>query len=362
MKRLLAPLAVLLAVALGATGCNLASTPSVAARVDGANITTANLDSILSTLKSDHAFLCLSGAGSNVPTTGAGTGTWNEVYAGSVLAQLVKFEVLRQLVAAHHLYVPSNDLTVAAAEVESAMSQTGETSCSGTPQTALQTAGTTFETALLDNQLDQDAYSAYLAGTSLHPAALASWERSHPTSTDESCTSVIQVTSKSVAVKLDRAIRAGASFAAEATKYTTNTGTGKGGAVGCVLEQSWVAGLGPIVAALRVGAVSAPVSYQSGWLLFLVTSRVPEPTSGLATLLGEEESSSFNRQYAVALTHDHITVSPAYGRWSVVVTKTGFEVSIVPPGDKACAYALSASAAGCTTTTTTAPAVGSAPG
>jgi hypothetical protein len=353
VQRFLAPLAVLLAVALGATGCNLASTPSVAARVNGSNITTATLDSVLSTLKTDHAFLCLSGAGSNPPTTGVGTGTWNEVYAGFVLAQLVKFEVLRQIVAAHHLDVPRSDLTTAAAEVESGISGTGQTGC-GTAQSALQSAGTTFETALLDSQLDQDAYSAYLAGTSLQPTALLSWARSHPASTDESCTSVIQVTSKSLAVKIDRAIRAGASFAAEATKYTTNTGTGKGGSVGCVLEQSWVAGLGPIVAALHVGAVSAPVSYQSGWLLFSVTSRVLEPASGLVTLLEEQEITSFNRQYASALTHDDITVSPAYGSWSVVLTKTGLDVSIVPPANKACAYAVKAAAAGCATSGTAA--------
>jgi hypothetical protein len=355
VKRFLTTLSVLLAVALASTGCNVSSTPSVAGRVNASTISTAKLDDMLASLKSDSALLCLSGGGKAPMTTGAGTGTWNIEYAGFVLAQLIKFDALQQLVAAHHLYVPTTDLDAAKTEVESAIDAAAQTGCPGTPVTAVDDAGTLFRAALLDNQLNQDAYSAYLAGTSLQPASLASWERANTTSTSQSCTSVIQLTSHSLALKLEGAIRAGASFASEADRYSQSTGTAKGGAVGCILEQDWVGNLGPIVAGLRIGAVSRPVSYESGWLLFLVTKRVPEPVAGLLTLLEEHESASFDQQYGKALADAHVTVSPVYGTWRLVVSKAGIEVSIVPPSPAACSYALSAVASGCATTSTAAP-------
>jgi hypothetical protein len=223
-------------------------------------------------------------------------------------------------------------------------------------------AGTLFETALLRNQLYVDAFAAYLAGTSLHPAALASWERTHQTSASESCTSVIEVASHPLVLKLEGAISKGASFASEADSNNPSNSTGEGGAIGCILEPNLPGNLGPIVAALHVGVVSRPVSYQSGWLLFLVTKRVLEPAAGLLTLLEDLEGTAFNQQYGKALSDARVTVSPVYGTWRLVVSKIGVDVSIVPPSDKACAYALSATAAGCATTTTAAPAASTGAG
>jgi len=344
----------LLLVALVSAGCNVSSSTSAAARVNASTITVTKLNEMMTALKGDAEFLCLSGAGAKPITTGAGTGTWNEEFAGYVLTQLIKFSLLQQMVAARHLVVPAADLSDAKTEVESAIQGAGQTGCSGTPATAINDAGAVFQTALLDNQLDQDAYSAYLAGTSLDPAALASWGQSHQTITAESCTSVIQVSSNSLARKLETAIRGGVSFAKEADRYNAQNTTGKGGEVGCVLEQQWVGGLGPTVSGLQVGVVSRPVSYQSAWLLFLVTKRVAEPADGLLAILEQHEATSFNQQYGKVLSDAHVTVSPVYGTWKRTRSSAGIALSIVPPSSKACAYALSTASNGCATRTTTA--------
>jgi hypothetical protein len=348
VKRFLATFSVLLAVALASTGCNISSSSSVAARVNSSVITTAKLDALMAELKGDSALLCLGGGVSH--TTGNGTGTWSEAYAGYVLAQLIKFEVLRNVVVAHHLSEPASDMSAAKAQVEADLAQATRSGCTGTGSQAIADAGATFRSDLVANQLDDDAYSAYLAGTSLQSATLASWEQAHRAALAESCTSVIQVSTEALARKLAAAIRGGASFAAEATSHSQSSGTGAGGALGCILESQWAAGLGPKVAALSVGAVSAPVSYESGWLLFLVTRRVTEPLPGVLNLLTTSELNAFDQHYAGALGAAHVTVSPLYGTWHLVVSKAGVDVSIVPPSHRACTYAPQAADAGCPTT------------
>lgn len=356
MKRILTTFCVLLVVGLVGSGCNVSSTPPVAGRVDGSAITTARLDGLMEALKGDGALLCLSGEGTHPVTTGAGTDTWSETYAGYVLAQLIKFQVLANLVTGHHLYLPASDVSVARAQIASSLAAASRSGCSATGVKALAEAGDAYRTDLVANQLQEDAYLAYLAGTSLHPNALASWEQAHPASTLESCTSVIQVTSHSQAVSIEAAIRAGASFASEANSNNPSGATGAGGSVGCIVEQDFPGTLGLTVAALPVGVVSPPVTYQADSLLFLVTKRLPEPLPAVLGLLGSDETTSFNAHYAAALSKAHITVSPAYGSWSVAVSKGGVDVIIQPPSDSSCAYALAATAAGCATTLPTLPA------
>jgi parvulin-like peptidyl-prolyl isomerase len=360
VKGFLATSCVLLALAIVASGCNVASTPSVAARVNSSTITTADLNGMMTALKGDPDCVCSGGPAAPPPTTGVGTGTWNAAFAGYVLTQLIKFSLLHQLVTARHLQVLSTDQNTAKAEVESAIEATGQTKCSGTVASAVGNAGS-FQTALLDNQLDQDAYSAFLAGASLQPASLARWERIHRSSATQSCTSVIGVSTQALALAIAKAIRAGSSFASEATKNSRLSGTGPGGDVGCVLPGTLPSGLGTVVANLKIGAVSKPVDYDGGWLLFSVRKRQLEPTVDVVPLLNQLEVTAFNAEYAKALGAAHISVSPAYGTLQRKVEQGGISLAIVPPSTKACAYALSGTAAGCPTTTTTLPATGSAP-
>ncbi|HXY42667.1 MAG TPA: peptidylprolyl isomerase [Acidimicrobiales bacterium] len=366
MKRFLAAVCALALLGLGSAGCNtssISSIPASAAHVGGSDITTASLDAAMEDLQADSGYLCQGGAGVDVVTAGVGTNTWNATFADYVLTQLVKYRILTEMVDARHLGTPLSDANLARAEAENAVAENlsvleqESVTCQGTPETIIDGLGTSpssFGAALISNQIHEDVYSAYLAGTSLQTASLASWERAHPASTTQSCTSVIGVASESLAIRIQTAVLAGSSFAAEANRYSQNTGAGRGGVVGCVLESQWTGNLGPVVAALKVGVVSRPVRYENGWLLFEVTKRQLEPTADVIPAIDQLELPAFEAQYSEALAAAEVTVSPAYGSVERKAVKGGYTLAIVPPSDKACAYALSAGAAGCPATSTSA--------
>jgi len=364
VKRFLAAFCALGLVALASAGCNASSIPPSAAHVGNASIPTTLLDASMKDLQGDSGYLCQGGGGTKTVTAGVGSDTWNATFADFVLTQLIKFRILDEMVAARHLAVPPADraaeLGLATSEAEDAIAENlslleqESVTCPGTPTSIIEGLATPLSTALIGNQVNVGVYSAYLAGTSLQPAALASWEHSHPAVTTQSCTSVIGVATEKLARQIQKAVLSGSSFASEANRYSQNTGAGKGGAVGCVLESQWTANLGPVVAALKVGVVSHPVKYQSGWLLFEVTKRQLEPTGDIVPEIDQLELSAFDAQYSKALVAAHVTVSPVYGSVQRKAVSGGYSLAVVPPSTKACAYALSAGAAGCPTTTTAA--------
>lgn len=355
MKRFLAALFALLAIVLVSGGCNVSSIPPVAARVGSSNIPTAQLDASMRALQADSGYLCQGGEGPNPVTAGAGTDTWSASFTDFVLTQLIKFRILDEMVAARHLVPPASDRAEATTEAEAAVNenlsllQQESVACPGTPTTIIEGLGSPFGPALLGNQVNDDVYSAYLAGTSLQPAALASWERSHAAQTTQSCTSAIEVTTEARALQIRHAILGGASFATEANRYGESTGAGTGGAVGCVLKAQWADGLGSVVAGLTVGVVSHPVKFQSGWLLLEVTQRKLEPLSYVVPQIDQLESAAFGRRYSKALSSTDISIASIYGSLERKAVQGGYSLAVVPPSAKACAYALSPSAAGCPT-------------
>ena len=362
MKRFLAALSALLAVALGSAGCNASALRPSAASVGALSISTSQLDASMTALKADTGFLCMSGSGTEQVTTGVGSDTWPTSFADYVLTQLIKFGILDQMMADHHLVTPTAEFGQAKAEAEqgvaqdlaSLSSQSSPVSCPGTPTSIISGLGSSFGTRLIDNELNVETYSAYLAGTTLQPSALLAWEHTHVSEATESCTSVLGVASKAQAAKIAHAIAGGASFATEATRYGESIGAGAGGTLGCLTPTDLPASLGGVVANLPIGAGSSPVNYSSLWLLFSVSSRHLEPTSSVILQLGLIESAAFNAQYAKAIALTPIAVSSVYGSLQRKAVKGGYSLAVVPPSSKACAYAISATAVGCTTTTTVA--------
>ena len=352
--------AALLAVVLVSTGCNSLSTTAGAAQVGGSVIATSALNDSMRQLQADAGFLCASTGGRPPATTGAGTDTWSTSYADSVLSQLIKFRILDQMVAAHHVSLPASDFNLALTETEDGITQTlstlqqeGVTCPNATAASIVGGLGTSFRTAFVDNQLNQDAYSAYLAGTSLQPAALTDWEDSHRAEATLSCSAVIGVAKKSLAgLSIAKAVRGGASFATEATKHSENIGAGAGGSIGCLPPSSWPGNLGPVAVSLKLDTVSRPVEYQNTWILIYVTSRPLESLADVVSQLVGLESTAFDAQYAKALVSADISVSSVYGTLQRKVVQGAVSLSVVPPGSSACGYALSPSAAGCPVTTT----------
>lgn len=359
MKRFLAVLSVLCAVALVSTGCNASAVQPSAASVGNIAITTSQLDASMTALKADVGFLCMSNSGTVPPTSGVGPGTWNTTFSAYVLTQLIKFGILTEMMKSQHVATSASYLAQAKTETENGIAEAlssleqgaSPVTCPGTAASIVSALGPVFGSQLIDNQLNVEAYSAYLAGTTLQPAALASWENTHASEATESCTSILGVASKAQAAKIATAINGGASFASEATRYGENIGTGAGGAFGCVTPDVWPASIRPVVTGLAVGAVSKPLDYSNTWLLFTVSKRQLEPVSDVIAQLAQLESSAFDVQYSKAIASTPISVSSVYGSLQRKAVAGGYSLAVVPPSNKACKYALSAAASGCTTTT-----------
>lgn len=354
MKRFLAFVVALLALAVATAGCNASVTPP-AASVGGATISTSELNAALTNVKGDAGFLCTSSGGAGITSTGVASGTWSMTFADDVLTQLVKYAVLDQLLSAHHLVAPASYFNQAKLETESTVEATMESleesstpvTCPGTPASIVAGLGSTFGTRYVDNQLNEDAYSAYLAGTRLQPAALTSWERSHAADATESCTSAIAYSSKKAALAAKAAIAAGTSFATEAGKSTENIGAGSGGVLGCVPKSAWPSSIAPVVVGLSIGTVSQPVGYNGLYILFTVTKRQFEPLDAVVPLIDSIEQTAFNAAYGRALAATSIDVSSVYGSFQRSAVEGGFTAAVVPPSDQACSFALSGAAAGC---------------
>jgi hypothetical protein len=358
VKRFVAICAALLALVLASTGCNSLSTTAGAAQVGGSIIATSELNASMQQLRSDTGFLCASGGGTLPVTTGAGTDTWSTSYADSVLTQLIKFRILDQMVAARHVALPAADFSLAQTETEEGISQTlttlqqeGVTCPNATAASIVSGLGSSFRSAFVDNQLNQDAYSAYLAGTSLQPAALSDWENAHRAEATLSCSAVIGVATKKLALSIATAVKNGASFASEATKHSENIGAGTGGSIGCLLPSSWPGTLGPVAVSVKLDTASRPVELQKTWILIYVTSRALEPLSDVVSQLVGLEATAFDAQYSKAVASADISVSSVYGTLQRKVVQGVASLSVVVPGSSACKYALAPSAAGCPATT-----------
>jgi len=353
VKRFLATLTALAAFSLVLSACNVVSSSSSAATVQSGgttvSITTGELNSTLAALAADRGYLCVGGL-TATQTAGAGVGTYAVSYADTVLTQLVKFAVTRDLVTSLHLVIPAGASAMATAQVQAritselASAVSASRPCTGTAQTIMSGLGTYYRQALENNQLEQDALDSYLAGVSLQPAALAGYEQAHVAATLESCTSLIDVATRKLAQQLYGQIHGGASFATVADAHASQ-GTGPGGAVGCPLESEWVGGLGATVAKLTVGQLSSPVAFNGGWLLLLVSSRKLEPFPNLLAQLATTEATAFQKLTGRAYQRSKVSVASVYGSWTQTSSSSGIEVGISPPPDKASKFAPTTTAA-----------------
>jgi foldase protein PrsA len=160
------------------------------------------------------------------------------------------------------------------------------------------------------------------------------------------CVSHILVGNKQLAATIRTKIEAGADFAGQAKKYSTDKGSAvKGGALGCAAPGQYVAPFEHVADTIRVGQLSQPVQSQFGWHLIKVTSRQLQPLDAqtsqaiLQQLQQESPITAFLQRIQKSLK---VTVNPAYGSWDPA---QGVVPPVGPSGNS-----------GISTTTTQAPA------
>lgn len=328
MRKLLVPVAGVLALSLLLSACDVQVTPE-AARVDGGAISASTLTGSIRSIADDAGYRCEVRAGSQgqIPIEGTGGSTYASSFAADVLTQLIEYRALHEEVARLGLHEGAFARQVAAAQLPQALNPASTSGCTTTGSQVLADFGSPYRGLIEQFEVDQLAVLAHLAGVSLTRAGIDAYESSHKSSATLSCTSVIAVASASAAAAARARIEAGASFASVARTTSTDPSASSGGSLGCVFASQFTSPLSSVVASLPVGQVSQPVAFGSGYLLFLVTSRPLAPATQVASAIVSTQQSRLTTLIATVTSQAHVTVDPAFGTWTH--SSTGWTVT--PP-------------------------------
>ena len=274
----------------GLSGCNVRFSP-YAAIVNGSEISQTQLGDALSAVVNNAGYKCSIESGGTSQLVGAGEGTYNATFTAEVLSILIQDQVARQEVVRLGLPEPSGLNPVALAQLQAASAPAS--GCSGSGASVLAAFPPSYRKLLLRFQVDEDALSAHLAGTTLRPAPLGAYTAHHKTEMMLACVSVIEAGTKATALSLRSQIQGGAKFAVVAKAHSIDSATAsQGGVIGCIPDADFNAPLNKVIAGLTVGRVSSPISFSSDWLLLLVTQRHSETYQQLIPSLVAQEAST----------------------------------------------------------------------
>ena len=339
-SRVLGPVALVVALALAASACNLQWSP-YAAKVGAAVISPSQLDNALKSASSNSSFRCLleKSSASGYRLQGAGQDTYDASFVAFVLTNLIDARVARSVVQSAGIAEPASARALAREQVVAAFqSELGQAQCPGTGTAVADGLGAELTGSFVQLQLDEDALAAHVAHVPLTTAGLTAYARAHPATARESCLSGIFVKTKTAAHEVEGLLRHGASFASLVPKFSVQQGAAtSNGALGCYTNPQLVqvgAAVEKAVAAAAVGGITAPVSYQGTFLILLVTSRPFESPAQLLNQLFSQYATAFSTAISRGVRHTSVTVNAKYGRWvtgpKAVSTSAGFGGKVVP--------------------------------
>lgn len=358
----LAVAAALVVVAAGASACNLQLSP-YAARVGTVTITPGELDGALSKAASDEPLTCLLQAGGQAKRfKGAGTDTYDSAFAAFVLGDLIDAQLSDDAVHDESIAVTPAARTLASSQVSGIFgNELVESRCGISGTTLVDQLGPTLEQSFERLQVDEDVIVARAAHISLTTASISAYETKHPKLFQESCLDAIDVKTAADAKSVENKLKAGASFSSLAAKDDKgSTLVAANGEVGCGTEAQ-LAGSGAVAPAVEktaTGHVTAPVSFDSQYLVLLVTSRPDEPASEAIGTLVTSEQHALVAALSVVIHHTKVQVDPKYGTWkpgaaNASGTSTALSGRVVPPTGPAIGDVLNESATEGTETPTT---------
>lgn len=329
MRKILLSLVALFVASLLVSACDAPASP-YAAVVSGRVISRSSLNELLSAATSDSGFGCEITNGNSTPIAGAGNGTYSIAVADELLTLLIERQTLVNEAA--HLHLPPSSLArrLATQQIEQSLtpstsSSSGET-CTESGATVVEHLPSGARRELVDLWAAEDRLGAHLAGVSLSPQALSSFADAHPNLLDETCASVIVVSSKTKATSLYDDLKAGADFATVAEKNSTDATSAKqGGAIGCVEPDQFSGTLASTIEALPNGGFSTPIDFEGSYVILRVTSRTaPNALEAAGAVVGLK-ASKLSSLINTLSSKDAISVDPSYGTWTK--TTSGYAVS-----------------------------------
>jgi hypothetical protein len=309
-------------LALAGAGCN--PTSPYAAKVNGGTISQGDLNSELTAIRSDPAYL--NQIESQSPVTGAGQDSFDTSFVAQVLNREIVFELVHQLVAQRGITINGQDLTLARADVASALG--GASIFDRLPPS--------YQASLVRHSAEVTALEARLAHVDVSGPAIANYYATRPQDFVQQCVSHILFASQSDAAAARAQIVAGANFADVARSESQDQASAaNGGSLGCGPTGRFVSGFEQAVDASPTGQLSQPVQSQFGWHLIIVTSRQPlslaqaEPQVRAALLANAQTALTSALQRAESRAS--VTVNPRYGTYRVTGTQAGVTPPQAPP-------------------------------
>ncbi len=305
-------------LALAGAGCN--ATAPYAAKVNGATISQGDLNSELTAIRSDPAYLNQIQSQSQV--TGAGKDSFDSSFVAQVLNRQIVFQLVHQEAVRRGITISGQDVNLARADTASALG--GTSVLDGLP--------VSYQNNLIRHSAEVTALEARLAHVDIGPKAVAAYYATHQQSFVQQCVSHILVATQADAAALRAQIVAGASFADVARSQSQDQASAtNGGQLGCGPTGRFVTGFEQAVDAQPTGQLSQPVQTQFGWHLIEVTSRQPlsltqaQPQIRAALLANAQTALTSTLQRAESRAS--VTVNPRYGTYETRGNQTG----IVPP-------------------------------
>jgi PPIC-type PPIASE domain len=324
VRKLLVPAAGLLALSLLLSACGAPLTP-YAARVNSATISPSELNAAMASIANDPGYRCevvasASSSGSQVAIEGKGNSTYASSFAADVLTQLVQYAAAHQEVEHLGLAEGSFARQLAASQLPQAFTPSSTSGCSETGAQILSGFSPSYRSVISQFELDQLVLLAHLGGVTLTKAGVASYEASHASASTLSCTSIIEVATKTAATAAAKQIAAGATFASIAHSESTDASSSSGGSLGCIFASQFTAPLNTVVANLAIGTVSAPVPFGTSYLLITVTSRPLASVTEVASQLLLAQQAKLTTLLSSATGAAHVSIDPTYGSWHHATT------------------------------------------
>lgn len=339
MRKVLGLSVVLMMLAALLSACDASITP-VAARVNGSAISVSSLNDMVSALGSSSGYRCditAEAQGASVATPvifGVGSNTYASSFVAQQLEFLIGASAMHQGVVAMHLPTSAIANKVAVLVLDNELSPPSSSTCPLSGAEVLNAFSPSVRNVLIGLAENDAVIAAHLAGTTLTPAGIRSYERNHLASTQLSCTDAIEVPTAAKAAAVERQLAAGASFAAVAKADSSDTATAaKGGSLGCLVSSEFPSPLDSIVEKLALDKVSAAIPYDGDFVVLLVTVRkIPSPEVAGETLVGaEEQVSAYSNEIDALYGVGNVVVSPSYGKWGKISGSYGITPPSGPP-------------------------------
>lgn len=320
VRRLLVPLAVVAAAALGLAACGESTRP--AAVVDGRTISQQDVVDELEAIRTNTGYVeAIEGSGGTV--LGEEDDAFDSAFVATQLGVRIQYTIVGNEVDRRQLEADSACRDAARSSLEERFTVPGQIDGADLLEA--------FPDDYRDYLVEREANFLLLQGDLVDQDcvvddAVAAYYEENRESLEQACTSHILVDTAEAAAEVKALLDAGADFAQVVAERSQDTASAaNGGEVGCVGRGDLVPEYEEAMFSQPVGAIGEPVQSQFGFHIIRVDSRgiptLDEARPRIAQQIAQAAQASFGEWFRTAVSEADVTVDPRYGTWDPTVAE-----------------------------------------